>query len=314
MMYQQQRFNNFNSSGNSSGNLGLNLQNASTRSNSPESQNSNQSINEPNLLDMIVSSFKSETTKLVISLFFMLFLQNLLSVSSNKLASMQQQQQQQQFQPQKHMQQQQQQQVQNHHHQQQQQFRNYEPQLLSGSQQSFDLGSTSNDCLNQCSLDNFTIVDMELAKLQNLQRINTLKLLQAQTQQMPLLNQLLQSYASNLPTTQQTTSSAGSSNNPITNPSSLVGGGATGGGVGVSVTTGTGGGSSSSNDWHLDRVAKFYRSSAALCEATCTWSGQLPPRSHRMLNYSPKVFLGGIPWDISEQSLIQIFKPFGSIR
>lgn len=233
-------------------------------------------------------------------------------MSSNKLASMQQQQQQ--FQPQKHMQQQQQQQVQNHHHQQQQQFRNYEPQLLSGSQQSFDLGSTSNDCLNQCSLDNFTIVDMELAKLQNLQRINTLKLLQAQTQQMPLLNQLLQSYASNLPTTQQTTSSAGSSNNPITNPSSLVGGGATGGGVGVSVTTGTGGGSGSSNDWHLDRVAKFYRSSAALCEATCTWSGQLPPRSHRMLNYSPKVFLGGIPWDISEQSLIQIFKPFGSIR
>ncbi|KAH8311315.1 hypothetical protein KR044_005614 [Drosophila immigrans] len=332
MLYQQQSYSNLGNS-NGSGNLGLNLQNASTRSNSPESQNSNQSINEPNLLDMI----------------------NLLSVSNNKLASMQQQHQQhqqqhqqqqqqqhqqQQFQQQQQQQQQKQLQQQQHHHQQHQQQqqhqqhqqqqhqfnnlnRNYESQLSGSQQQNFDLGNS--DCLNQCSLENFTIVDMELAKLQNLQRINTLKLLQAQTQQMPLLNQLLQSYAGNLPAA-ATSSSSNSINNTTTAAtlSNLVGGGGVGvGSNNVNGATnsvgggGNGGGTSSgtsNNDWHLDRVAKFYRSSAALCEATCTWSGQLPPRSHRMLNYSPKVFLGGIPWDISEQSLIQIFKPFGSIR
>ncbi|XP_032593144.1 serine/threonine-protein kinase pakB isoform X1 [Drosophila grimshawi] len=314
MLYQQQNYSNLGSS--NSGNLGLNLQNASTRSNSPESQNSNQSFNEPNLLDMI----------------------NLLSVNSNKLASLQQQQQRQQFQQQQqqlqHQQQQQQkqlqekqlqqqqqqqhhqqqqlqqqqQQQQTHHQQQQQQQqftninRNYEPQLLSGSQQNFDM--SSNDCLNQCSLENFSLVDMELVKLQNLQRLNTLKLLQSQTQQMPLLNQLLQSFTTNLPT-------AGSTSN--INNTSTAGLGTLG--VGTGNTVGVAASSSNSaNDWHLDRVAKFYKNSAAISEATCTWSGQLPPRSHRMLNYSPKVFLGGIPWDISEQSLIQIFKPFGSIK
>lgn len=68
------------------------------------------------------------------------------------------------------------------------------------------------------------------------------------------------------------------------------------------------------NDSHLDRAARFHRSSAALHDATCTWSGFLQPRMHKVVNYSPKVFLGGIPWDISEQSLIQIFKPFGPIK
>lgn len=70
----------------------------------------------------------------------------------------------------------------------------------------------------------------------------------------------------------------------------------------------------STNDIHLDRAARFHRSSAALYDATCTWSGFLQPRPHKVVNYSPKVFLGGIPWDISEQSLIQIFKPFGPIK
>ncbi|XP_055322004.1 cytoplasmic polyadenylation element-binding protein [Sitodiplosis mosellana] len=68
------------------------------------------------------------------------------------------------------------------------------------------------------------------------------------------------------------------------------------------------------NDTHLDRAARFHRSSAALYDATCTWSGFLQPRVHKVVNYSPKVFLGGIPWDISEQSLIQIFKQFGPIK
>ncbi|XP_023034459.1 cytoplasmic polyadenylation element-binding protein isoform X2 [Drosophila willistoni] len=278
-----------------SGNYVLNLPNASTRSNSPESQNSNQSINETNLLDMI----------------------NLLSVSSNKLASMQQQQQQQQQQfQQQHVQQQLQQQYASLN-------RNFEQQMVSnGTQQqhNFDLTAANsvNDpsCITQCGLENFASVDMELAKLQNLQRLNTLKLLQAQTQQMPLLNHLLQSYAGNLPATgpggvggvnNMANSIAG---NSLTN---LVGVGGSGSNMALTANGGMAN-DNSSDGHHLDRVAKFHRSSAALCDATCTWSGQLPPRSHRMLNYSPKVFLGGIPWDISEQSLIQIFKPFGSIK
>uniref|UniRef100_A0A336M2K5 CSON007073 protein n=1 Tax=Culicoides sonorensis TaxID=179676 RepID=A0A336M2K5_CULSO len=64
----------------------------------------------------------------------------------------------------------------------------------------------------------------------------------------------------------------------------------------------------------LDQYAKLNRNSAALHVPSCTWSGVLPIRSHRIMTYSPKVFLGGIPWDISEQSLVQIFKQFGPIR
>lgn len=53
---------------------------------------------------------------------------------------------------------------------------------------------------------------------------------------------------------------------------------------------------------------------AALYDATCTWSGVLPPRTSKPSGYSSKVFLGGVPWDISEQLLIQTFKQFGPIR
>ena len=70
----------------------------------------------------------------------------------------------------------------------------------------------------------------------------------------------------------------------------------------------------SAGNGSLDHAAKYHRSSAALYDASCTWSGVLPPRSHRFITYSPKVFLGGIPWDISEQTLMQILKPFGQIR
>ncbi|EEZ97724.1 oo18 RNA-binding protein [Tribolium castaneum] len=66
--------------------------------------------------------------------------------------------------------------------------------------------------------------------------------------------------------------------------------------------------------FQLDRAARFHRSAAAVCDATCTWSGVLPPRTSKPSGYSSKVFLGGVPWDISEQSLIQAFKQFGPIR
>ena len=49
-------------------------------------------------------------------------------------------------------------------------------------------------------------------------------------------------------------------------------------------------------------------------DATCTWRGQLPPRSHNIKTLSIKVFLGGVPWDITEQNLVQAFRPFGNIR
>lgn len=44
-------------------------------------------------------------------------------------------------------------------------------------------------------------------------------------------------------------------------------------------------------------------SAKAVNEATCTWSGQLPPRNYKNPIYSCKVFLGGVPWDITEGEL-----------
>nr|CAD7202321.1 unnamed protein product [Timema douglasi] len=64
----------------------------------------------------------------------------------------------------------------------------------------------------------------------------------------------------------------------------------------------------------LERAARFHRNSASLHDATCTWSGNLPPRSPKNSAYSCKVFLGGVPWDISEMSLIVAFKQFGGIH
>ena len=59
----------------------------------------------------------------------------------------------------------------------------------------------------------------------------------------------------------------------------------------------------------LERAARLYRSAASVCEASCTWSGTLPPRSSTAgpnSSYSTKIFLGGVPWDISEQTLVQV--------
>merc|ERR1719318_673559 len=67
----------------------------------------------------------------------------------------------------------------------------------------------------------------------------------------------------------------------------------------------------------LERAARLYRSAASVYEASCTWSGQLPPRSNIAgpnSSYSTKIFLGGVPWDISEQTLVQAFAEFGEVR
>lgn len=160
----------------------------------------------------------------------------------------------------------------------------YQHQSQGGS--SFGNGN----CNSQSSSNGGNSFASDYERLQNLQALNTLRLLQ-QSQQLSQLqlqqfhfNKLLPSYNS----TQLKNWTL--QNSP---PSSS---------------------SNGANDINLDRIARFHRSSAAHYDATCTWSGVLPPRSHRLVTYSSKIFLGGMPWDISEQSLVQIFKPFGSIK
>jgi len=64
----------------------------------------------------------------------------------------------------------------------------------------------------------------------------------------------------------------------------------------------------------MEYDARLHRSSAATCQATCTWSGQLPLRHYINPIHSPKVFVGGVPWDITEAALHMTFKPYGLVR
>ncbi|XP_078183009.1 cytoplasmic polyadenylation element-binding protein 1 isoform X9 [Callithrix jacchus] len=63
----------------------------------------------------------------------------------------------------------------------------------------------------------------------------------------------------------------------------------------------------------IEREARLHRQAAAVNVATCTWSGQLPPRNYKNPIYSCKVFLGGVPWDITEAGLVNTFRVFGSL-
>ena len=45
-----------------------------------------------------------------------------------------------------------------------------------------------------------------------------------------------------------------------------------------------------------------------------TWSGLLPQKYYTNPVYSCKIFLGGVPWDVTEVALVQAFSPFGNIR
>lgn len=65
---------------------------------------------------------------------------------------------------------------------------------------------------------------------------------------------------------------------------------------------------------NIEKAAKLHRSAASFSEASCCWSGTLPPRSLRSSSLSCKVFLGGVPWDISEPGLVEAFSAFGSIK
>lgn len=43
------------------------------------------------------------------------------------------------------------------------------------------------------------------------------------------------------------------------------------------------------------------------------WSGTLPMRNYKSMNFSRKVFLGGVPWDSSSEDLIYTFSQFGNV-
>lgn len=64
----------------------------------------------------------------------------------------------------------------------------------------------------------------------------------------------------------------------------------------------------------LSTSYQLYFIVVATYETTFTWSGTLPPRIYKWLGLSTKVFVGGVPWDITEQQLIQSFKVFGPIK
>ena len=51
-----------------------------------------------------------------------------------------------------------------------------------------------------------------------------------------------------------------------------------------------------------------------MTELVCTWSGELPPRRHKNPTFSCRVFLGGVPWDITEVGLQQSFQIYGPLN
>ncbi|XP_055680137.1 cytoplasmic polyadenylation element-binding protein 1-B [Lutzomyia longipalpis] len=69
-----------------------------------------------------------------------------------------------------------------------------------------------------------------------------------------------------------------------------------------------------SNDPLLDYMAKSHRQSLATGGSVCTWYGKLPVRNHSSVTYSTKVFVGGIPWEMSEDAIMGMFRQLGSVR
>ncbi|EPB74109.1 hypothetical protein ANCCEY_06780 [Ancylostoma ceylanicum] len=64
------------------------------------------------------------------------------------------------------------------------------------------------------------------------------------------------------------------------------------------------------------RTMDYYRSSTSGTRQ-CTgyiWSGELPPRNYSNPTFSSKIFVGGVPWDITESALIDAFSPYGNCR
>ncbi|WAR29550.1 CPEB-like protein, partial [Mya arenaria] len=67
----------------------------------------------------------------------------------------------------------------------------------------------------------------------------------------------------------------------------------------------------------IDRAARLHRSAAgnAMSEASCTWSGKIPPKNYRSpASFSCKVFLGGVPWDITEGYVYLLFESEKAVK
>ncbi|VDM67144.1 unnamed protein product [Strongylus vulgaris] len=66
------------------------------------------------------------------------------------------------------------------------------------------------------------------------------------------------------------------------------------------------------NHWH-SHYEKLPVSEDQLCPGYL-WSGELPPRNYSNPTFSSKIFIGGVPWDITETALIDAFSPYGNCR
>lgn len=62
----------------------------------------------------------------------------------------------------------------------------------------------------------------------------------------------------------------------------------------------------------IEREAKQRRTSAFQSNAPFTWKGSLTPRYHTSPTYASKVFVGGLPYDVSAEMLTEIFSKFGA--
>ena len=66
---------------------------------------------------------------------------------------------------------------------------------------------------------------------------------------------------------------------------------------------------------NMDNYQYNPKSTVSRVRGCLAWDGYLPPRADGTpLEYSKKVFLGGVPWDISEQHLELIFSRYGDFK
>ncbi|XGW19584.1 hypothetical protein V3C99_003438 [Haemonchus contortus] len=68
---------------------------------------------------------------------------------------------------------------------------------------------------------------------------------------------------------------------------------------------------------HLKEHWRGQLATGAIADPCCKgymWSGELPPRNYSNPMFSSKIFVGGVPWDISETALIDAFSPYGACR
>jgi cytoplasmic polyadenylation element-binding protein len=69
------------------------------------------------------------------------------------------------------------------------------------------------------------------------------------------------------------------------------------------------------NKDRIEEMAKSHRNAASQADARYTWSGNLPTNQvHKNPVYSCKVFLGGVPWEMSDHDIKLTFSRFGAIN